>query len=118
MSGWTARTVRVWYGPVVVCGRKVGGRYVCQGRFGLVVRDPYDPDNVGFRMPGWTEDPKGSRQMRRTARSLALQRLGRVYGGARTDGRPFVLALSAPLDAVCDDCGMLNHLTQELLDRG
>jgi hypothetical protein len=130
MSGveWHARRV----GNRIVCGRKVAGRYVCQGELADVERLIAGPDarvaaEVITLPAGYVMDPPGSGHWRLTARARDQAERNRQPRGIRRQtagelgsapGIPRVLrGLPGPdWTRECPHCGCTARVTSAVLD--
>lgn len=111
MTTWPARQAGPGREQLLLCGRQVDGRFVCQGVIGIAV------ENDTLMLSGMTEDPPGSGDWRPTARARAKDSEGRRAKTMRheTAGRfdtylgweadPLVMPL--PWRRACPHCGCM-----------
>jgi hypothetical protein len=120
MTVWPARRSA----KGLLCGRKVDGRYVCQGLIALVLHDPAEP-SLGSRAvlpPGMTEDPPASGFWRPTTRATKRLSEGRKDMTQRRKAfeytampGPFDENLKAPWRRACPHCGAIAVVTEAVI---
>ena len=108
---------------IVLCGRMVGGQYVCTGVIAYHVLSP--SSLAGWCLPpGLVEDPPGSRFYRAATRFVAERPRFRrpvqpvVHLPDRTIGgyHPWVRLDRLPVRRLCPKCRCVAEITADVLD--